>query len=97
MVNELMTKEVLPPFPCYSCGKCCSNLHLSQETKSLDRGDGICRHLDIENKQCCIYDTRPDICRVELQYRKTYSSTYTWKDFVEINLEICEKLPDRLQ
>ncbi|EIZ1360316.1 YkgJ family cysteine cluster protein [Vibrio vulnificus] len=72
-------------------------MHLSQETKNLDRGDGICRYLDIKNKQCGIYDTRPDICRVELQYRKTYSSTYTWKDFVEINLEICEKLPDRLQ
>ncbi|EMI4329368.1 YkgJ family cysteine cluster protein [Vibrio cholerae] len=71
-------------------------MHLSPETKSLDRGDGICYHLNIENKQCGIYDSRPDICRVELQYRKNYSSTYSWKDFVEINLLICESLPDRL-
>ncbi|WP_135458887.1 YkgJ family cysteine cluster protein [Vibrio echinoideorum] len=90
-----MKQEALSPFPCYSCGKCCSNVHLSQETERLDRGDGICRHLNIENKQCNIYDTRPDICRVELQYRKHYSSTYTWKAFVEINLSICEHLPVR--
>ncbi|WP_404418832.1 YkgJ family cysteine cluster protein [Marinospirillum sp.] len=92
-----MSQQSLTLFPCNSCGKCCSNVHFSQETKSLDRGDGICRHLNINNKKCSIYDTRPDICRVELQYRKNYASTYTWKDFVEVNLSICRGLPDRLK
>ncbi|WP_083481842.1 YkgJ family cysteine cluster protein [Vibrio owensii] len=92
-----MNPKTLSPFPCYSCGKCCSNLHLSEETKSLDRGDGFCLYLNLKNKQCSIYDERPDICRVELQYRKNYASNYTWNEFVEINLSICEKLPDRFK
>ncbi|AUW38644.1 YkgJ family cysteine cluster protein [Vibrio parahaemolyticus] len=91
-----MNQVTLNPFPCYSCGKCCANVDLSAETKSLDRGDGICRHLNVEDKQCRIYDTRPDICRVELQYRRHYASTYTWQAFIDINLSICESLPDKL-
>ncbi|HHC6667723.1 TPA: YkgJ family cysteine cluster protein [Vibrio parahaemolyticus] len=92
-----MSQITLASFPCYSCGKCCSNVDLSQETKFLDRGDGICRHLNEDNKHCNIYESRPDICRVELQYLQNYSSTYTWEDFVEINLSICKTLPDKLE
>jgi uncharacterized cysteine cluster protein YcgN (CxxCxxCC family) len=91
-----MSQELLEPFPCNSCGKCCSNVNLSKETRGLDRGDGICRYLNMESKKCIIYDTRPDICRIELQYRKNYSLIYTWRDFTELNLEICEKLPSRI-
>jgi Fe-S-cluster containining protein len=85
----------LKPFPCNACGKCCANVHLSEITQPLDRGDGICRHLDNDTKRCQIYDQRPDICRVELQYRTHYSHQFSWDEFITINLTICESLPDR--
>ena len=81
-------------FPCYKCGKCCSNVNLATETAFLDRGDGICRSFDTETKLCTIYKKRPDICKIDLQYNKNYSHLYSWNDFVEINLKICDLLPD---
>lgn len=92
-----MIENISRSFPCYSCGKCCSNVHLSVETASLDRGDGICRYLNTLSKLCNIYETRPDICQIELQYNKNYSSFYTWEKFIELNLSICESLPDRIK
>ena len=79
------------PFPCNQCGKCCSNVHLSELTQPLDRGDGVCRHLG-KDMRCNIYDTRPDICRVELQYQLNYSKQYSWDQFVAVNVEVCESL-----
>ena len=81
-------------FPCFSCGKCCKKVHLSSETDFLNRGDGICKHYKESDNSCSIYDDRPDICSVEIQYKKHYSHVYTWEVFVEINLEVCKKLND---
>ena len=91
-----MLNKKIKKFPCYSCGKCCANVHLSEITRPLSRGDGICRHLNTTTKRCNIYEDRPDICRVELQYQKHYSKHFSWDDFITINLEICESLPDRI-
>lgn len=91
-----MITQPLTPFPCNSCGKCCSNVHLSDMTKYLDKGDGTCRNLDETTNLCLIYDDRPDICRVELQYRKNYETLYSWDDFVTLNLKVCESLPSRV-
>ncbi|WP_157072728.1 YkgJ family cysteine cluster protein [Photobacterium sanguinicancri] len=91
-----MLTENLKPFPCNGCGKCCANVHLSEITLPLSRGDGICRHLDTATRRCKIYDNRPKICQVELQYREHYSEQFSWDDFIAINLEICESLPDRI-
>ncbi|PST92348.1 YkgJ family cysteine cluster protein [Photobacterium jeanii] len=82
------------PFPCNGCGKCCGNVHLSELTKALDRGDGTCRYLDTHSKQCQIYEQRPEICRVELQYQQNYSEQYEWQEFVDMNLVICRSLPE---
>ena len=82
----------MKPFPCFRCGACCRHVNAAQETKFLDRGDGTCRHFDSINKNCSIYENRPDICRVDLQYHLNYRDKYSWEDFVAINLEICEKL-----
>lgn len=87
-----MTTSHLTPFPCDSCGKCCSNVHLSELTQELDRGDGICRHFDDSSLLCRIYDIRPDICRVELQYRNNYAHIYNWNEFVDLNLQVCKSL-----
>lgn len=87
-----MTQKKLEPFPCTSCGKCCENVHLSSLTIHLDQGDGSCRHLDASTKLCTIYDDRPDICRVDLQYRESYQQIYSWNEFVALNLKSCEIL-----
>lgn len=79
-------------FPCTQCGLCCQKVGLSELTRDLDRGDGACKYFDDVNKSCTIYVSRPDICRVDLQYKINYSQDYSWGEFVELNLEACRKL-----
>ncbi len=79
-------------FPCFKCGMCCKNVHLSKHTIYLDGGKGICRYFDEENHGCKIYNQRPDICRVDLQYKLNYSELYTWDEFVAENLKVCNSL-----
>lgn len=78
-------------FPCTSCGACCKYLHLAEELKEFDRGDGVCMHLDEATNHCGIYETRPDICNIQTQYKLHYSTT-PWPEFVAENLQICEVL-----
>ncbi|WP_350551167.1 YkgJ family cysteine cluster protein [Pseudoalteromonas sp. 120-MNA-CIBAN-0494] len=82
-------------FPCTKCGKCCSNVNLSPITSYLDRGDGTCEHFDDNTKHCKIYDNRPEICRIELQFNKYYKERFSWNEFIAINLDVCEKLPEK--
>lgn len=82
----------LPPFPCTSCGKCCRRVYLSEKTAYLDRGDGICHHLDESTNLCQIYENRPLVCRIEDYYKAHLAEQYTWEEFVQLNLEWCEKL-----
>lgn len=84
--------DCLPPFPCTACGQCCRRVNQSTQTAFLDRGDGVCRHLDETNNLCLIYAHRPLVCRVEEYYKKYLSSQIDWNKFVEINLEICTEL-----
>lgn len=82
----------LSAFPCNQCGLCCQHVHLAEETRFLDRGDGTCRHYDTASKGCSIYAERPDICRVDRQYELNYAQQYTWEDFVTQNRQACELL-----
>lgn len=82
----------LKPFPCTACGQCCRNVHLSEQTQYLSRGDGICRHLDLSTNLCTIYASRPLICRVEDYYRIHLQDKMDWDRFVKLNLTICEQL-----
>lgn len=79
-------------FPCDRCGLCCQHVTLSDETKELDRGDGVCRNFDEELKLCRVYEDRPLICRVREQYETNYRSRFTWSQFVEINQQACKIL-----
>ncbi len=79
-------------FPCYACGQCCKNVDKSNETKFLDRGDGVCCNFNEENMLCNIYEDRPLVCRVEDYYKANLIDIYEWEDFVQINLEICKIL-----
>lgn len=80
------------PFPCTKCGLCCQRVNFSEETKFLDRGDGTCRHYDMVNKSCTIYERRPDICRVDRMYILRYASDYTWEEFSKLNLQVCKDI-----
>ncbi len=44
-------------FQCDCCGLCCMNLKMSELYSDLDRGDGICRYLDVASKLCTIIET----------------------------------------
>ncbi len=79
-------------FPCDSCGECCKSVSLSEQTKWLDSGNGVCKYFDIGTNTCRIYDERPDICNVKLQYTMNYSQNYTWQEFVDINVQVCDEL-----
>lgn len=83
-------------FPCNQCGECCKHVDLLSETASMDRGDGTCINFDEIKKKCKVYDTRPDICRVDRQYEIKYQHIMTWEGFVEINQAGCKKLQDNL-
>ena len=87
-VNAPLFRE----FPCTQCGLCCQHVHLSDETRFLDRGDGTCRHYDAAGKACTIYAERPDICRVDRQYALRYARLYTWDEFIAANLQVCSAL-----
>ncbi len=80
------------PFPCTQCGLCCQHVHLADETRFLDRGDGTCRHYNATDKSCAIYAERPDICRVDRMYAMRYARHYTWDEFVALNLQVCANL-----
>ena len=68
------------------------NVFLSQETNFLDRGDGICKYYNVDNYLCSIYETRPEICRIDIQYNNYYKEKYSWEDFVKVNLVVCNQL-----
>ncbi len=79
-------------FPCDQCGACCRNVSLAKETSYLDRGDGICLNYNEITKLCLIYESRPSICRVDAQYELTYHTDYSWSEFVDVNLAMCDEL-----
>jgi len=79
-------------FPCTQCGLCCQHVHLADETRFLDRGDGTCRHYSAASRQCTIYADRPDICRVDRQYALHYARLYNWEEFVALNVQVCRQL-----
>jgi len=58
-------------YNCKQCGMCCRYLHLIDEMKAYDRGDGVCRYLDDYNK-CKIYNNRPSLCNGKYVYEKFY-------------------------
>jgi Fe-S-cluster containining protein len=78
-------------FPCTQCGACCRNVDKAAETRMLDRGDGCCVHYDDASRLCKIYESRPDICRVDVQFQRHYSHM-GWKAFCEVNVAACNTL-----
>jgi hypothetical protein len=79
-------------FLCSQCSACCRNIgHLNLP----HNGDGICLNLDKKTNKCLIYETRPDICRVNKMFEKHFKTKMTKKEFYIINTEACHKLIEK--
>jgi Fe-S-cluster containining protein len=81
------------PFACYQCGACCYFLpivpgyeHYKHDTK------GHCKYL-LQDNSCSIYEKRPDICRVDVQY-KLQTTISSWDEYCEKSLKVCRKLEE---
>ncbi|WP_367393556.1 YkgJ family cysteine cluster protein [Pseudomonas sp. X4] len=88
----ITSDSALSRFPCNQCGLCCQRVDKSDETRFLDRGDGVCSHYDSLRKGCGIYEQRPDICRVDRQYVERFAEHYGWDEFVAMNVAVCIEL-----
>lgn len=79
-------------FICIQCGVCCKNIHLIEELKDFDMGNGVCRYLDTENNLCKIYKNRPEICNVEKSFDNYYKNFYTEEEYLALNYKGCQLL-----
>ena len=61
-----------------------------EEMKRYDRGDGICIHLQADNR-CEIYEKRPNFCNGQYVYEH-YFSHMTVNEFHKIVAAYCEKI-----
>ena len=82
-------------FPCTSCGACCQSIVQIEELKEYDLGNGICKYFDKQNMTCKIYETRPDICRIDLMFEKEYYKYYNKEKFYKLNAQVCNKLQEQ--
>lgn len=82
-------------YECDKCGSCCKNLFLNPIYKDLDRGDGCCKHLDLESNLCTIYYTRPNICNIKQMYIDVFYDQYSEEEYIKINKKYCKELRGR--
>lgn len=80
-------------FPCAKCGLCCQHVDRSAHTEWLNRGDGICRNLNMNTNLCEIYGDRPEICRIDSSY-KIFSSQISFIKYHIANAEVCNALQE---
>ena len=78
-------------FLCDKCGICCKSLNHSSLYSDLDRGDGTCVYLTIDNL-CSIYECRPTKCNIDKMYELFFKNSLSKHDFYAINYLACEKL-----
>tara|TARA_R110002095_G_scaffold177429_1_gene154744 strand:+ start:44 stop:340 length:297 start_codon:yes stop_codon:yes gene_type:complete len=79
-------------FLCSKCSACCRNVG-DLDLPSDD--NGVCLNLDQENNTCKIYNTRPDICRVDKTFEDSFKDTMTKKEFYVWNTKACHWLIDK--
>lgn len=76
-------------FPCAKCGECCRHIDLIPQLVQFDRGDGSCIYL--RGNLCAIYESRPEICRVDKMYDIYFSEIYPKTVFYQLNLKVCHR------
>ncbi len=60
--------------------------------KEFDRGDGICKYLDLNTNLCEIYSERPVICNVDKAYDMYFASVLSKEEYYKMNYDICNQL-----
>ena len=77
-------------FRCTKCGACCRSVKGIRELEDLGyvMPDGSCVML-LPDNTCHIYETRPDICRVNVMGERMGIPEEKWH---AINYNACEKL-----
>jgi len=93
-----LLKKVLgkQDFPCSGCGACCRRVGMalkhSKEFKDQfpygSKKDGSCEKLNKEG-QCSVYNSRPDICRVDVTYKKKWSKIMSRKEAYNLEAKVC--------
>lgn len=79
-------------FPCTQCGLCCQNISGIKELKDYDLGNGLCKYFNTETKSCDIYNSRPDICRIDKMYEIEFCQYFTKKEYYFRNATVCNEL-----
>lgn len=82
-------------FPCTNCGLCCQNISTVRELKEFDLGNGTCKYFDNVSNSCIIYETRPDICRIDKMYETKYKKYFTKENFYIENAQVCNSLQEQ--
>lgn len=77
-------------FKCNKCGQCCRNLNKSDLYNDLNRGDGVCRFL--KKNLCSIYETRPQLCRIDDCYQLYFKDIYSIEEYYKLNYKACTNL-----
>lgn len=76
-------------FKCTSCGACCRRAGLLGLMPQ--REDGACINLD-DNNQCMIYETRPDVCRVDVMAEiNRHEMNMSTVDYFKLSNTICNQ------
>lgn len=88
-------KRVTMKFPCSGCGACCRRIGWLPENELIKHGlkaneQGACVNL-LPDNSCDIYESRPDICRVDVQAKESDEDV---KDYYESNIQLCNKWMD---
>ena len=82
-------------FPCSGCGLCCQNISNVDELKEFDLGNGVCKYFNFLDNSCDIYETRPDICKVDKMFDIKYNQYFSKEEFYIENAKICNSMQDK--
>lgn len=75
-------------FLCTSCGACCRRVGAVPNFPEPIKPDGSCIHL--EDNKCKIYETRPELCRVEdLHGKVDHIKHLSLKRYYQLTNSVC--------
>ena len=78
-------------FSCDACGICCRHINGIKELGNFMLDDGSCVNLDKTSNLCKIYETRPQICRIDEMYEAKFKRYFSKEAFYELNENACKK------
>lgn len=82
---------------CKGCkANCCHQVGKFPFMRDYDRGDGVCRFLDSDNR-CVIYNRRPPICNTDLLYERYFSKKMSREEYDKMNSDACKQLKGEAQ